>query len=206
MRGTKTGGRVRGTPNRATVQRRLEIARQLDDARNHGRPLAKDRIEEAMELARELMYERLPSVRPVQDGARPVYEQGDTFGAWFDRFVHAAAQLSRYQSPTLRALAVTDATMQRPPLNLDRRPRAADQTGEHPGEGHLLPRTGRAVRDRLRGQPLLQQPEGCWRQLHCAKKLRFSAAAADACQNSSVPNRKKPLWRAFGDAVTHLPA
>jgi len=30
----KTGGRVRGTPNRATVQKRLEIARQLDDARN----------------------------------------------------------------------------------------------------------------------------------------------------------------------------
>ena len=40
MRGMKTGGRVRGTPNRATVEKRLEIARQLDDARNHGRPLA----------------------------------------------------------------------------------------------------------------------------------------------------------------------
>jgi hypothetical protein len=47
MRGMKTGGRVKGTPNRATVQKRLQIARQLDDARNHGRPLAKDRIQEA---------------------------------------------------------------------------------------------------------------------------------------------------------------
>jgi hypothetical protein len=59
-----------------------------------------------VELARELMYERLPSVHPGQDGARPALNPGNTFGDWFDRFLHAAHCLAKFQSPTLKAVAV----------------------------------------------------------------------------------------------------
>jgi hypothetical protein len=40
-RGTKTGGRKAGTPNRATVERQEMAARALDNAKAKGRPLAK---------------------------------------------------------------------------------------------------------------------------------------------------------------------
>jgi hypothetical protein len=88
----KTGGRVRGTPNRAMVEKRLQTARQLDDARNYAKPLAKDRLDELLRVAFEMMPATKPiTPNPAPAGSKELGRCGNVaeFGAWFDRAAYA---------------------------------------------------------------------------------------------------------------------
>lgn len=113
MRGMKTGGRLRGTLNRATVEKRLEIARQLDDAKNRGKPLAKDRLDELLSVAFDMMAATKPVTADIITKARAGGDDKlgewnvEEFGAWFDRAAYVAKELAKYQSPTFKAIAVT---------------------------------------------------------------------------------------------------
>jgi hypothetical protein len=115
--GIKTGGRKAGTPNKATVERRLQIARGLEDARNHGRPLAKDRLGELLDLAFEMMTANQPCPARCM-GANGGAQNGmdhQEFAAWFDRAAYVAQALAKYESPQLRAVAVAHTPISRPP-------------------------------------------------------------------------------------------
>jgi hypothetical protein len=113
-RGTKTGGRKAGTPNRATVERQEMAARALDNAKAEGRPLAKDRLDELLSIALGAMMAHQPITKEMAkkaraSGNRTVKEsRGDWsgFGEWWDRAAYAAKELAKYQSPTYKAVSV----------------------------------------------------------------------------------------------------
>jgi hypothetical protein len=113
-RGTKTGGRKAGTPNRATVERQEMAARALDNAKAKGRPLAKDRLDELLSIALSAMTARQPITKEMvkkarASGNRTVKEsRGDWggFGDWWDRAAYAAKELAKFQSPTYKAVSV----------------------------------------------------------------------------------------------------
>jgi hypothetical protein len=114
-RGTKTGGRKVGTPNKLTVERQEEAARALDRrARATPRPLAKDRLDELLDVALGAMQQFQPVTKEMVERAHAVgntkvkESKGDWvgFGSWWDRAVFAAKELAKYQSPQLKALAM----------------------------------------------------------------------------------------------------
>jgi hypothetical protein len=113
-RGTKTGGRKAGTPNRATVERQEIAARALDNAKAEGRPLAKDRLDELLGIALGAMTAHQPITKEMvkkarASGNRTVKESRGNwggFGEWWDRAAYAAKELAKYQSPTYKAVSV----------------------------------------------------------------------------------------------------
>jgi hypothetical protein len=100
-----------------TVRAREELAREIDEARRLRRPLAKDRLEQLADIAFEEMTARRET--SLTGNGEAVAARAE-YAAWFDRAVYAAKELAKYQSPQYRAIAVSDVTVQRPPLNLDR--------------------------------------------------------------------------------------
>lgn len=102
---TPGSGRVKGTPNKATVERKL--AAEIDAARAGEKELGKDVLERAMRFAEGVVSLNRPE--PVVVEGKVSGTQGgdwDRFGAWFDRWVFCAKELAKYQSPQLRAIAV----------------------------------------------------------------------------------------------------
>jgi hypothetical protein len=113
-RGTKTGGRKAGTLNRATVERQEMAARTLDKAKAAGRPLAKDRLDELLEIALGAMTAHQPITRDMVKKARALgnktvkESRGNwtDFGEWWDRAAYVAKELAKFQSPTYKAVSV----------------------------------------------------------------------------------------------------
>ena len=97
-RGTKTGGRKAGTPNRATVERQEMAARALDNAKAEGRPLAKDRLDELLGIALGAMTAHQPITKDIVKKARALGNKAvkesrgnwSGFGEWWDRAAYAA--------------------------------------------------------------------------------------------------------------------
>jgi hypothetical protein len=113
-RGTKTGGRKAGTPNKLTVERQREAARVLGRAKVTARPLAKDRLGELLDVALGAMQQFQPITKEMVERAHAI---GNTkvkerkgewrgFGSWWDRAVFAAKELAKYESPQLKAIAM----------------------------------------------------------------------------------------------------
>ena len=113
-RGTKTGGRKAGTPNRTTVERQEIAARALDNAKAEGRPLAKDRLDELLGIAMGAMAAHQPITKDMAKKARALGNKTVSesrgnwggFGDWWDRAAYAAKELAKYQSPTYKAVSV----------------------------------------------------------------------------------------------------
>jgi hypothetical protein len=110
----RIGGRQKGTPNRRTLQRQIEVARRLDDARNHGKPLAKDQIGDLLGVAMDAMGHF------KGNGGSGKVDDWPNFGAWWDRAVFAAKELAKYESPQLRAIHVAQTDLRPPVLDLTR--------------------------------------------------------------------------------------
>lgn len=112
----KTGGRAKGTPNKATIEREEMAARALDKAKL-GRPLAKDRLDELLDVALGAMQRHQPVTAEMVERARAAgnkavkESRGDWngFGDWWDRAALAAKSLAPFQSPTYRAIVVAQA-------------------------------------------------------------------------------------------------
>src|ERR1700722_18311080 len=113
-RGTKTGGRKAGTPNRATVERQEIAARALDNAKAGGRPLAKGRLDGLLWIPLGAMAAHQPITKDMVKKARALGNKTvkdnrgnwGGFGEWWDRAAYAAKELAKYQSPTYKAVSV----------------------------------------------------------------------------------------------------
>ncbi len=100
------GGRPMGSLNKATIEKQIQAAREIDRARETGEELAKDVLNRLMKLAEGAAAKH----RPQTTASGEVVEgTGDwaLFGAWFDRTAFVAKELAKYQSPTYRAIAVS---------------------------------------------------------------------------------------------------
>lgn len=107
-KGTHIGGRARGTPNKRIVEQRLQAERAAAEAKASGKPLAKERLGEFLELF--IGYARfyqpvLPQM--LARGAKPNKNQDEAkFEKWSMHAIDAARELAKYQSPQFRAVAV----------------------------------------------------------------------------------------------------
>lgn len=105
----ENAGRKSGGKNKATIERELIAARQIDDARNSGKPLAKEVLQKLMEIAEGATGVNRPTTQSDLLNGKPANPDGswDRFGEWFDRTAFVAAKLAQYQSPTFKAVAVS---------------------------------------------------------------------------------------------------
>lgn len=116
--GERRGGRVKGIPNRTTIERLekerianqlLEAARaetKLEHARGRGNKLAKDVIEDFMNLFAGIATTCQPY--PPNQPQNPNYDP-DRFEKYARMTVEAARELAKYQSPQFRAIVVAPA-------------------------------------------------------------------------------------------------
>jgi hypothetical protein len=108
--GERRGGRQKGTPNRATVQKQLIAAqiaeRTVADARTAGRKLAKEVLENFMFGFADLAEHYKPT--PEVERPNPHADE-DKFAQYAELAIDCAKALAPYQSPTFRAVVVAPA-------------------------------------------------------------------------------------------------
>lgn len=95
-----------GVPNKATIERQIQAAREIDNARENGVELAKDVLNRLMKIAEGAAGLHRPQTTATGE---IVQNTGDwpLFGDWFDRTAFVAKELAKYQSPTFKAIAVS---------------------------------------------------------------------------------------------------
>lgn len=110
-KGSKTGGRTAGTPNKATVERALVAQQQVAEAKAAGRKLGKEIVEDFAHVFASMaaFYQPQPGVRDaagkMQMNGNPNANEGK-FVEYAKMAVTAGAELANYQSPKLRAILV----------------------------------------------------------------------------------------------------
>jgi hypothetical protein len=102
-RGRKSGGRRRGTPNKATTERALIAARTVADAKAAGKKLAKEILEDFMLLFAGMAAHFQPA--PPSAAPNPHADE-DNFWKCSEAAIDCADKLAPYQSPTFKAVAV----------------------------------------------------------------------------------------------------
>ena len=121
--GRKTGGKVKGSRNKATLERieRERIAEQIAAAAGH--PGTGAAVAQAMEQNRTLARSELEEVLPIIKGIVAHFQKApfeatktgqlgakadwDTFRTWLELFINTCTKLAPYQSPTYRAIAMS---------------------------------------------------------------------------------------------------
>lgn len=105
-KGQRFGGRKAGVPNKSTIERTLRAEHEMLRARETGKKLAKDVLDEFMMLFAGMAahHQPIPEGQPIPAGRQP---NEDKFEKWARLAVETAADLAKYQSPTYRAIAVT---------------------------------------------------------------------------------------------------
>jgi hypothetical protein len=107
-KGTRYGGRTRGTPNRATVER-TEIARlEVERARGRKVKLGKEVLEEFMMLFAGMaaQYQPIPAGMAIPQGRTP---DEPKFIEYATLTVKTAKDLADFQSPKFKAIMVQTA-------------------------------------------------------------------------------------------------
>jgi hypothetical protein len=109
--GERRGGRQKGTPNRATVQKQLMAARIAEctvaDARSTGKKLAKEVLEDFM-LHFADMAEQYQPAHPDAEQQNSYADEGK-FNKYAALAVECARSLAPYQSPTFKAVEISTA-------------------------------------------------------------------------------------------------
>ncbi len=106
--GERRGGREKGIPNKATIERAIIAEQVVARAEMTGRKLAKEVLDDFMQLFAGMaaMYQPLPPGAPTPPGRAP---DESKFEKYATLAVGTATQLAKYQSPTFRAVMVAPA-------------------------------------------------------------------------------------------------
>ena len=100
MKGKKTGGRVKGVPNKATIQRAAVAERIMNEAAMSGRKLGKEVMEELMVIFLGLAgANQPPGDTPQAIEAWTKSPQEGMFEKYSKLALKAASDLADYQSP-----------------------------------------------------------------------------------------------------------
>lgn len=104
-KGERRGGRSAGTPNMATTEALLKAQQEIDDAKKKRIPLAKEVLNEFMQLFAGMAaaYQPLPPSAPTPAGRSP---DEPKFLKYAVLAIDCAAKLAPYQSHTFRAISV----------------------------------------------------------------------------------------------------
>lgn len=104
-KGERRGGRAKGTPNKATLERALIAEQEIERAKSSGRKLAKEYLQEFLPVLAGMAahYQPLPTGMPIPEGRAPNEAK---FEKWFGYVLETASKLAPYESPTFRAIVV----------------------------------------------------------------------------------------------------
>jgi hypothetical protein len=106
LKGERRGGRAKGTLNRATLERALQMQSHLNRARETGHDLAKTVLDKYMMFFVKYSMKFKPSL----DGEDENPSQNiDEFYKWAGVAIDCASKLAPYQSPTFKAVVVAPA-------------------------------------------------------------------------------------------------
>ena len=106
--GERRGGRVKGTPNRATIEKAKIAEQVMARAEMRGEQLAKEVLNDFMQLFAGMAatHQPIPEGQSIPLGRRP---DETKFEKWARLAVQCAKDLAPYQSPTFRAIVVAPA-------------------------------------------------------------------------------------------------
>lgn len=104
MKGLKTGGRQRGTPNKDTRELLKQAGKQVTEAKKLGRKQAIEVLDDLMHTAMGMAVK----YQPPAPGAEPA--DPDKFMEWIQIAGTFAKSLADFQSPKFRAIMVSAPT------------------------------------------------------------------------------------------------
>ncbi len=107
--GARVGaGRKPGGKNRTTMEREEAVAASIDRMRADGGQTGKEALERMLKFAEGCVALLRPTTEREKRSGKEANPDGDwdRFGAWFDRWAYVSKELTKYQSPTFRAIAV----------------------------------------------------------------------------------------------------
>jgi hypothetical protein len=105
VKGQRFGGRLKGVPNKATIERALLAERAIAEAKANAKPLAREVLDQFMQLFAGMAAHHQPM--PAGQMAPPDRNPDETkFEKWARLAVQCAKDLAPYQSPTFRAIVV----------------------------------------------------------------------------------------------------
>ena len=106
--GERRGGRLKGTRNRATIEKARIAELEIDKAKETGRKLAKEYLQDFLPVLAGMAatYQPLPPGMIAPNGRQP---DDAKFEKWLNYVIDVAAKLAPYESPTFRAVVVADA-------------------------------------------------------------------------------------------------
>src|SRR5262245_14991047 len=99
--GERRGGRGPGTPNKDVMEKALIAERAWQDIGMSKRKLAKDVIEDFMQV-----FCKVARLYEPKEGVRPSTKLAAEYERWAKNAVDAAKALAPYQSPTMKAIVV----------------------------------------------------------------------------------------------------
>lgn len=105
QKGHRFGGRTKGIPNKATIEKAEKMRRDIVDARVSGRKLAKDTLDDLVMVFMEMA----DAYKPAPTGQDKLGASEEKFEKWARLAMEAARALAPYQSPTFRAIVVAPA-------------------------------------------------------------------------------------------------
>lgn len=125
-KGHRYGGRVKGTPNKATIERALIAKRIMEEqGTKPGRKLAREVLDDFMHLFMGMAAIHQPLPQGVAAGPGQQPDEGK-FLTFAGLAMTAAEKLAPYQSPRLKAVMISQET---PPGGLTSGPGQGDPDG-----------------------------------------------------------------------------
>lgn len=122
QKGQRFGGRTKGTPNKATVERALIAQRQIEEARAAGKKLGKEVLEEFMMTFAGMAATHQP-LPPGTINTDPRREPDQSLFQTYARLaVETAGKLAEFQSPKFRAIVVGMPGEERRPPQIEAAP------------------------------------------------------------------------------------
>jgi hypothetical protein len=109
--GERRGGRAKGTRNKSTIEKALLAERIAAEAKQTGRPLAKEQLDKLMAIFEGATAFFQPTLPHQIAAGQPTNPNGDwdKFERWALNFMNCAKELAKYQSPQYRAILVAPA-------------------------------------------------------------------------------------------------
>lgn len=103
--GERRGGRKKGVPNKATIEKALIAEKIADQAEMRGEKLAKEYLNDFLKVFAGMASFYQPAFPGIS--AQNPNEDEDQFTRWADRVIATAKELAKYQSPQLRSIEAT---------------------------------------------------------------------------------------------------
>ncbi len=111
VKGQRFGGRAKGIPNKATIEKALIAEREIEKAKNSGRKLAKEIMQEFLPVLAGICAYYQPTFPGMTQ--QNLHGNATEFERWYKHVLETAKALAPFESPTFRAIMVAPPPQQK---------------------------------------------------------------------------------------------